>query len=76
MTPRQQIIEVMARAIARDQPDVTDLGRKDIDENWPAGWEDVAPKMRSNAIVALTALESAGYQVRPREATDGMRDDG
>jgi len=62
MTPRDQIIEVMARAIAEQQ---------ELSAGYAAA---IRPELTQMAIAALTALESSGYIVRPREATEGMLD--
>jgi len=61
MTPRDQIIEVMARAIA------TRDGTKHVVLKEPL-WKNY----EKYAEAALTALESSGYIVRPREATESM----
>jgi hypothetical protein len=71
MTPREQIIEVMARAMTPDPDSVVfavggtgGTMLHDILYAWEAN--------KQKAESALTALESSGYQVRPREATRGM----
>lgn len=63
MTKRDEIIEVMARALI-----------KRIGSPWP--FDDMEPMIRElwmgHAATALTALEQSGYIVRPREATEAM----
>lgn len=71
MTPREQIIEVMAREICREDGDNWDA--KDFTETLAGNDpEDMREHYYVIAEAALTALESSGYIVRPREATEGM----
>lgn len=85
---RPQIIEVMARAMCTDPDKMVEVGYWVIagrGSSLPDGaahryhegrlvlmWETKIPE----ATRQLTALESTGYIVRPREATEGMLDAG
>ena len=50
-------VERMARAIARAMSDVTEVGRADIDANWPKGWEDERRKFMASAHAAIAEIQ-------------------
>ena len=64
-------VERVLRAIVRAQPDVTDIGRKDIDENWPIGWADYRLAQREAARAAIAAHDGGWQPIEtaPRDKT-------
>lgn len=68
---REQIIEVMARAMLADELKANKPLR-DFDETWA----DERLIWISNATAALLALEAAGQRVVPAKPSDAMWDEG
>jgi len=69
MPSRDEVVEVMARAMFKTQPRVDK--KKDYWAEYP---DDDEEKLvyRNDARVALSALREAGWAVVPREATEEM----
>ena len=71
MPSRDEVVEVMARAMFKTQPRVDK--KKDYWAEYPDDDEE-KQVYRNDARVALSALNAAGWAVVPREATGDMLD--